>query len=518
MKYQATKTLEKLAQNPLDLTKEGTLTPERLETFFVEACGYKFLYGTEKITDDVMKALQDLATESNALERMEKMQSGEVTNYINGYTSDNRAVLHTAVRDFFDHPKTTKACKDATTLAKKEVDKLKEFLKKYESKFTDLVMIAIGGSDLGPRANTLALLALKKPGKNVHFISNVDPDDAASVFKGLDLAKTLVVVVSKSGTTLETMTNEELARARFEKAGLNPKEHFVSVTGEGSPMDSKERYLESFHIWDWVGGRFSSSSMVGGVVLSFACGFDVYWEVLKGAHAMDLTALEKDPKKNLPLFAALIGIWNHNFLGYHTMAVVPYSQGLYRYAAHIQQVDMESNGKWIDQDGKHVSFETGPIIWGEPGTNAQHSFFQLIHQGTATVPVEFIGFKETQYNEDFKFKTTTSQQKLLANMFAQSLALATGKKDENPNKLFPGNRPSHILLGKKLTPFALGALLSFYEHKVAFQGFIWGINSFDQEGVQLGKVLADKIIGRMGDKDSKPYPLGDALIKQLEKL
>jgi glucose-6-phosphate isomerase len=518
LKFKATKKLIKLAKKPFDLSKPGNLTPARLKKYVTEGCGFKFLYGTEQITDDVIATLEELAKESDAVAKMSAMQRGEVMNFVKGYPSENRPVLHTAVRDFFDKPSQTKICKDAVKLAKTEIEKLKAFLQKTDKKFTDLVMIAIGGSDLGPRANCLALMVNKLPKKNVHFISNVDPDDAATVLKGLDLSRTVVAVVSKSGTTLETVTNEELVRARFEKAGLKSKDHFVAVTGEGSPMDNKSRYLESFHMWDWVGGRFSSSSLCGGLVLSFACGFDVYWEFLKGANAMDLVALEKKPKKNLPLLAALIGIWNHNFLGYPTLALIPYSQGLFRYPAHIQQVDMESNGKWIDQDAKHVRFQTGPIIWGEPGTNAQHSFFQLLHQGTATVPIEFIGFKETQYNEDFKYQKTTSQQKLIANMFAQSLALATGKDDTNPNKFFPGNRPSHILLGKKLTPFAVGALLSYYEHKVAFQGFIWGINSFDQEGVQLGKVLANKIIDRMGNKTGKPYPLGDALIKQLETL
>jgi glucose-6-phosphate isomerase len=517
-KYKAAKKLQKLAQKPFDLTKPGNLTPARLKKYVIEGSGYKLLYGTEKVTDEVIATLEDLAKESDAVGKMHAMQRGEVMNFIKGYPSENRPVLHTSVRDFFDKPSPTKICKESVKLAKAEIDKLKTFLRKADKKFTDLVMIAIGGSDLGPRANFFALAAYKQPKKNVHFISNVDPDDAAAVFKDLDLSRTVVVVVSKSGTTLETVTNEEFARSRFEKAGLKSKDHFVAVTGKGSPMDNKDRYLETFHMWDWVGGRFSSSTLGGGLALSFACGFDVYWEFLRGAHAMDLTALEKKVKKNLPLFAALIGIWNHNFLGYPTLAVIPYSQGLYRFPAHFQQVDMESNGKWINQEGKHVDFQTGPVIWGEPGTNAQHSFFQLLHQGTATIPVEFIGFKENQYNQDFKYENTTSQQKLIANLFAQSLALATGKNDSNPNKFFPGNRPSHILLGKKLTPFAVGALLSFYEHKVAFQGFIWGINSFDQEGVQLGKVLANKIIDRIGNKKSESYPLGDALLKQLETL
>lgn len=263
--------------------------------------------------------------------------------------------------------------------------------------------------------------------------------------------------------------------------------------------------------------------MVGGVLLSFAYGFDIFWEMLKGANAMDKNALNHDMDKNLPLLAALLGIWNRNFLHYPLLAVIPYSSALARYPSHIQQADMESNGKHIDKLGHYVDFNTGPYIFGEPGTNAQHSFYQLIHQGTDICPLELIGFKLPQRKFDKTIDGTTSQEKLLSNLFAQSIALATGQKNENPNKDFQGNRPNFILLGKQLTPFALGALLAFYEHKVAFQGFIWNINSFDQEGVQLGKVLAVKIIERFAahnnDKfNSDTYPLGDAYIKQLDDL
>lgn len=229
---------------------------------------------------------------------------------------------------------------------------------------------------------------------------------------------------------------------------------------------------------------------------------------------MDRLALENEPSKNLPLLAALLEIWNHNFLHIQTCAVIPYSQALWRFTAHLQQLDMESNGKQIDKQGHFVDFATGPIIWGEAGTNAQHSFYQLIHQGTIPICLEFIGFKENQTGTDFVYEGTTSQQKLLANLFAQAIALATGQKNENPNKVFLGNRPSFILLGKRLTPYALGALLAFYEHKVAFQGFIWNINSFDQEGVQLGKVLANRIIDRMKNPKGSVYPVADAYLKQ----
>jgi glucose-6-phosphate isomerase len=324
------------------------------------------------------------------------------------------------------------------------------------------------------------------------------------------------LVISKTGTTLETVTNEALVRDRFIKAKLDPAKHFVSVSMAGSPLDDPKKYLACFHIWDWIGGRYSTTSMVGGVLLSFAFGFDVYWELLRGANAMDKAANNRELSNNLPLLSALLGIWNRNFLNYPTLAIIPYSQALLRFPAHIQQLDMESHGKRIDQHGNAVNFETGPIIWGEPGTNGQHSFFQLIHQGTTVVPLELVGYKESQFQEDLNVKGTTSQQKLLSNLFAQMLALATGEKSDNPNKTFPGNRPTHLLLGKRLTPYSLGALLAFFEHKIAFQGFVWDINSFDQEGVQLGKVLSNKIISRFADPKSQPYPLADVLIKQLE--
>jgi len=522
LQYAASHKLTALARYPFDLTVEGNLTPERISSFVAASCGYKLLYGTERVTEEVMHCLNELAQEAQVLEKMDRMQSGDVMNTIKGFPSENREVLHTATRDFFDHPNKAKAAVEATQKAKKEVDKLKAFMEKIdkENKYTDLISIGIGGSDLGPKAHYIALQHLAKNHRRVHFISNVDPDDAAMVLKQIDPKKTLVIVVSKTGTTLETRSNEEFVRSYFEKAGIkNTQPHFISVTGEGSPMDDKKRYLESFHIWDWIGGRYSTTSMVGGVMLSFAFGFNIYWEFLKGASAMDKAALNKDISKNLPLLGALLSVWNRNFLSYPTLALIPYSQALSRYSAHIQQVEMESNGKHIDQLGRHVGFSTGMIIWGEPGTNAQHSFYQLIHQGTDVIPLEFIGFKKSQCEMDSALEGTSLQQKLLSNLFAQAIALATGQKSDNPNKEFAGNRPSHILLGQQLTPYSLGALLSYYENKVAFEGFIWGINSFDQEGVQLGKVLVMKVIDRFaGKKDAKPYPLGDAYIRQLDSL
>lgn len=515
--------LNELAEDLVDFSQEGVLTPKRIDGMIAEACGLKLFYAAERVSDNTLGALFDLAEETQAVEKMEKMQSGEVVNFIEGYESENRPALHTAMRDFFENSNSSSVAKDATQLAYRELEKLKVFLNGIEAKeqFTDLVQIGIGGSELGPKAIYVALEAFGKPGRTVHFLSNVDPDDGAKIFQRVNLEKTLVVVVSKSGTTLETLTNEEFAKGFFKKAGLNPKNHFIAVTGKGSPMDDPQHYLESFYIWDYIGGRYSVTSMVGGVTLAFALGMDRFLEFLRGASAMDKVALRKSPKSNLPLLSALFGIWNRNFLGLPTVAIIPYSQALCRFPAHLQQLDMESNGKQIDKRGHPVDFDTGPIIWGEPGTNGQHSFYQSIHQGTTIVPLEFIGFQKSQYQEDVVYNGTSCQEKLLANLFAQSLALACGQKSDNPNKRFHGNRPNRILLGERLDPYTMGAILAYYEHKVDFQGFIWNINSFDQEGVQLGKKLALKIVEQFALKrqgkpiDPKGFPLGSAYLKHL---
>jgi glucose-6-phosphate isomerase len=250
-------------------------------------------------------------------------------------------------------------------------------------------------------------------------------------------------------------------------------------------------------MFDYIGGRYSATSMVGGVMLGFALGYDSFVDILRGANMVDRAAEERDIRKNVPLLLALLGIWNHNLLGCETVAVLPYSQGLIRFAAHLQQCDMESNGKSITRQGKFLSYQSGPIVWGEPGTNGQHAFYQLIHQGTTIVPCEFIGFRRSQYDDDIMIHNTSSQEKLAANLLAQSLALATGQKSENPNRYFPGNRPNSILMADRLTPRTMGELLAIYETKIAFQGFIWNINSFDQEGVQLGKKLANQLLDHL---------------------
>lgn len=509
--------LTELAEDPLDLTASGVLTPKRIAHFHAEASGLHLLFGTERITEGVLGALFDLGVEQQVVQKMEQMQAGAILNKIEGVESESRSVLHTAMRDFFEQPKASPIAREASRLAYAELQKLKEFLCDLNrlGTFSTLVQIGIGGSELGPKAIYLGLEAFRKEGRCVHFISNVDPDDAACVLQRIDLKKTLVVVVSKSGSTLETQTNEALAREWFVKAGLRPEEHFVAVTGRGSPMDDPQKYLASFHIWDYVGGRYSVTSMVGGVALAFALGMDRFLEFLSGASAMDKVALFPSGKANLPLLSALLGIWNRNFLGHSSVAVIPYSQALSRFPAHLQQLDMESNGKRIDRKGRVVDFDTGPIIWGEPGTNGQHSFYQSIHQGTSVVPLELIGFSKSQYGRDLRYQGTASQEKLLANMLAQSIGLAIGQESENPNQVFPGNRPNRILFAEQLDPYTMGTILSYYEHKVAFQGFCWGINSFDQEGVQLGKKLAVKILEQMKTPDAKAFALGAAYLEQI---
>lgn len=513
---QSVKKLKALADKGCDLRKEGFLTPERISSYQASACGFKLLWGCERVDSEIMTALFALAKESKALDKMKAMQSGEVINTIEGVESENRSVLHTAMRDFFEGRIESDPAKKASDEAKKEFDKLKSFLEKEGSQFDHLIQVGIGGSELGPKALVIASAAYGKKGKSVDFVSNVDPDDMARAFKGINLKKTIVVIVSKSGGTMETLTNEKLARSYFEKEGIDSKNHFVAVTGKGSPMDDPSRYLGCFYIWDFVGGRYSATSMVGGVALAFLLGIEGYEALLKGASTMDKHALSAPMEKNLPLISALLGIWNRNFLEMATCAIIPYSQALLRFPAHLQQCDMESNGKHIDRLGERVKFHTGPIIWGEPGTNGQHSFYQLIHQGTDIVPLEFVGFEKSQYAEDLDVDGTNSQQKLLSNLFAQAVALALGQKSDNPNKSFEGNRPSRMLLAKQLDPFHLGALLAYYEHKVAFQGFIWNINSFDQEGVQLGKKLAVRVIDEFKGKNN--FVLGKAFINELKGL
>ena len=337
------------------------------------------------------------------------------------------------------------------------------------------------------------------------FISNVDPDDATAVLNSIDLSKSIFILVSKSGTTLETLTNESFVKNALKNAGLEPSKHMIAVTSETSPLANNPDYLDSFYIDDYIGGRYSSTSAVGGAVLSLAFGPKVFADFLNGAAEEDKLSTEKEILKNPALMDALIGIYERNVQEYPVTAVLPYSQALSRFPAHLQQLDMESNGKSVNRFNDAINYVTGPSIFGEPGTNGQHSFYQLLHQGTDITPLQFIAFSENQTNNDVEIQGSSSQKKLCANVTAQIMAFACGKEDSNLNKNFQGERPSSLIYGKQLTPAALGALLSHYENKVMFQGFLWNINSFDQEGVQLGKKLAQKVLSHDTDGALKAY-------------
>lgn len=520
--------LTSLARRPHELAAPGGLTAQRVGEYVAESGGFALLYAAQRVTPEVLTALQELADEAGLVDAFLAMKAGATLNRIEGYASENRQVLHTACRDVFGE---APRAPEATAKARQELAKLRSFLTDLDSgvivnaqgqTFTTMVQVGIGGSDLGPRALCLALQSYALPGRSARFIANVDPDDAAEVLRGLDLSRTLFNIVSKSGTTLETLTNEQLVRSALRKAGLEPSRHLMAVTGKGSPMDDSAKYLASFYMEDYIGGRYSATSMVGLATLGFVLGIAAVMEILAGAHAIDLAAEQREIRNNIPLLMALLGIWNHNFLGHATVAVLPYSQALSRFPAHLQQCDMESNGKSVTRQGNPTRWKTGPVVWGEPGTNGQHAFYQLLHQGAEIVPVEFIGFRRSQYGVDIEVEGSSSQQKLVANMLAQSLALALGKEDANPARRFAGNRPSLILMAERLTPRAMGELLAIYEHRIAFQGFCWNINSFDQEGVQLGKVLATRLLrllvggeqGAAAEKDFGQESLEKSLLRQ----
>ena len=463
--------------------------------------GLTYNYAAKQVNEQILKTLQELSDESQLLEKFEALYNGEVVN-----TGEKRMVLHQLTRGQLGKDVTADGVNKREFYIK-EQKRIADFADKVHSgkivnekgeKFTSVCQIGIGGSDLGPRAMYLALENwAKKNGTfkmDAHFISNVDPDDASAVLASIDLAHTIFILVSKSGTTLETLTNESFVKAGLKKAGLEVSKHMIAVTSETSPLAHNPDYMEAFYMDDYIGGRYSSCSGVGGAVLSLAFGPKVFADFLDGAAAEDKTALNKDIRKNPALLDALIGVYERNVQEYPSTAILPYSQALSRFPAHLQQLDMESNGKSVNRDGKEINYVTGPVIFGEPGTNGQHSFYQLLHQGTNIVPLQFIAFSENQTGKDVVIEDSTSQKKLCANVVAQIVAFACGKTDADPNKSFAGNRPSSLIYGKSLTPKTLGALLAHYENKVMFQGFVWNINSFDQEGVQLGKKLAKAVL------------------------
>ncbi len=508
----SSKKLQNLAKSAPNLSELSLLTPERIEKMAIESLSWKMMYATECVSLEIENALVELAEETFALKKMASMQAMEVMNYVNNCESENRSVGHTALRALTTPKGASKPLLQAIQASQKEMEKLARFLPKVE-KFTSMIVVGIGGSYLGTKAVSEALEAYKTSKRQLYFASNIDPDKIYTILEKVDLAKTLVVIVSKSGGTLEIAAQEEVLRKRYQERNLDVKHHFVMITGEKSPMDTPSEFLETFYLWDYVGGRYSVSSMVGAVPISFLLGLPLWKEFLRGLHDMDLHALEeKNPKKNLPLWGALLGIWNRNFLERSTFAIVPYSQGMHAWTEHLQQLFMESNGKSVAQsDGSFVNWQTSPVLWGTVGTEGQHSYYQAIHQGTQVIPVEFIGFRKAQVSKDEDISGTTNQEKLLANLFAQSLALAKGQHVSNNNRFFSGSRANHILFADHLDAYTLGNLLAYHEHYVAFQGFIWGINSFDQEGVQLGKRLANDFLEVM--KGSSHAVKDESLVK-----
>ena len=474
--------------------------------------GLSFNYGARPVDDTILAALKAFAEEAQWAEKYEALYNGAVIN-----TGEKRLVLHHLTRGQLGEPVIADGI-DKRAFYLEQISKIKDLVAKVHAgeltnaageTFTTVVQIGIGGSDLGPRAMYLALENWAKiNGKHkmkAEFISNVDPDDAAAILDRIDVARSIFVLVSKSGTTLETLTNEAFVKDALAKAGLDASRHMLAVTSETSPLAKSDDYLAAFFMDDYIGGRYSSTSAVGGVVLSLAFGADVFEQFLAGAAAADEIAKNKDIMQNPAMLDAMIGVYERNVLGYATTAVLPYSQALSRFPAHLQQLDMESNGKSVNRFGDPVDYATGPVIFGEPGTNGQHSFYQLLHQGTDIIPLQFVGFKASQMGNDVLIEGSTSQQKLCANVAAQIIAFACGKQDTDRNKNFEGGRPSSIIIGEQLTPGALGALLSYFENKVMFQGFAWNINSFDQEGVQLGKVLAKRVLAHETDGALKAY-------------
>ncbi|EKG0180464.1 glucose-6-phosphate isomerase [Escherichia coli] len=474
-------------------------------------------YSKNRITEETLAKLQDLAKECDLAGAIKSMFSGEKIN-----RTENRAVLHVALRNRSNTPILVDG-KDVMPEVNAVLEKMKTFSeaiisgewKGYTGKaITDVVNIGIGGSDLGPYMVTEALRPYKNH-LNMHFVSNVDGTHIAEVLKKVNPETTLFLVASKTFTTQETMTNAHSARDWFLKAAGDEKhvaKHFAALSTNAKAVgEFGIDTANMFEFWDWVGGRYSLWSAIGlSIVLSI--GFDNFVELLSGAHAMDKHFSTTPAEKNLPVLLALIGIWYNNYFGAETEAILPYDQYMHRFAAYFQQGNMESNGKYVDRNGKVVDYQTGPIIWGEPGTNGQHAFYQLIHQGTKMVPCDFIAPAITHN------PLSDHHQKLLSNFFAQTEALAFGKSREVveqeyrdqgkdpatldyvvPFKVFEGNRPTNSILLREITPFSLGALIALYEHKIFTQGVILNIFTFDQWGVELGKQLANRILPELKD-------------------
>lgn len=510
---------EHFGNNDFELRTLFQYNPERFNEFSIKRENFLFDYSKNLITAETKQLLLNLAEECQLKDAISKMFSGDKINETEG-----RAVLHTALRDFSDKEILVDG-ENIKPQIKRVLDHMKAFSESVISgehngfsgkEITDVVNIGIGGSDLGP---VMVVSALKhfKTRLNVRFVSNVDGNHIAEVVKDLNPETTLFIIASKTFTTQETMTNANSAKEWFLKAGKQEDvaKHFVALSTNVQAVKYFGIAEENiFEFWDWVGGRYSLWSAIGlSIVLSV--GYENFEQLLKGAQDTDQHFQTADFSENVPVLMGLLGIWYRNFYAATTYAILPYSQYLDRFAAYLQQGDMESNGKCVDRNGEFVEYETGPIIWGEPGTNGQHAFYQLIHQGTELIPADFIAYAKSPN------KVSDHQDKLLANFFAQTEALAFGKTEEEVEeelkaagkseeeidfllnyKVFHGNTPTNSLMINELTPFSLGQLIAMYEHKIFVQGVIWNIFSFDQFGVELGKVLANKILPELENNET----------------
>lgn len=493
----------------------------RGKRYAIEFGDIYFDYSKNRVTDKTLELLFALARECKLDSAIKNMFKGDVINQ-----TENRSVLHVALR-YFGKDAIKSNGKNVVPEVKKVQKKMKDFCTSIHDgthvgytgkKIKDIVNIGIGGSDLGPVMVTEALKPYWVKGINAHFVSNVDGTHIAETLKKLNPETTLFLVASKTFTTQETMTNALSARDWFLKKAKDEKfvaKHFVALsTNETAVKKFGIDTKNMFEFWDWVGGRYSLWSAIG-LSIALTIGYNNFEELLKGAYNTDEHFKKTAFEKNLPVIMALIGVWHNNFFDADTQAILPYDQYMHRFAAYFQQGDMESNGKSVDRNGKKVNYATGPIIWGEPGTNGQHAFYQLIHQGTPLIPCDFIAPAQTHN------PLSDHHQKLLSNFFAQTEALMNGKtlaevKAElkqsgltkeaiaklAPFKVFEGNKPTNSLLIKKITPFTLGQLIALYEHKIFVQGVIWNIFSFDQWGVELGKQLANKILPELENNET----------------
>ena len=502
----------------LDLKQEFRQKPDRVNTFTLKWEDFYVDYSKNLITAETKELLTGLAEEAGLKDAINSLFEGEEINKTEG-----RAVLHTALRAKQD----TEVIVEGGNVIP-EVFEVKEKIKSFcysvitgakkgytGQAFTDVVNIGIGGSDLGPVMVAEALEFYKNHLK-IHFVSNVDGDHVQEVIKNLNPETTLFVIVSKSFSTQETLTNSTTIRKWFTKKAPADAvaKHFIAVSSNVKAVEEFGIEKENiFPMWDWVGGRFSLWSAVG-LSIALAVGFSNFEALLEGARKMDRHFKETDFKDNLPVQLALLTVWYNNFFKAETQAIIPYTQYLHRFPAYLQQAIMESNGKGVDRDGNEVGYQTGNIVWGEPGTNSQHAFFQLIHQGTKLIPADFIGFRKSLHNEE------DHHNKLMANFFAQTEALLQGKTSEEvkkeldskkmpaadveellPFKVFKGNRPTTTILIDELTPESLGKLIALYEHQIFVQGIIWNIYSYDQWGVELGKQLATNILREIEEKE-----------------